>query len=139
MSSKNPYKKGGMFEGASYIIFENAKKLRNNMTEAERILWMHLRDGINGFKFRRQHPVGNYIADFFCHKAKLIVELDGSVHNNEDVKNNDIQRQNDLQLLGYNIIRFNNDDVFKNVEKVIEQIQKKVNNIINNKAPGIGV
>ncbi|TMI62611.1 MAG: endonuclease domain-containing protein [Bacteroidetes bacterium] len=128
-----------MFEGASHLIFEHAKRLRKNMTEAEKILWMYLRDGINGFKFRRQHPVGNYIADFFCHKAKLIVELDGSVHNNEDVKNNDIQRQNDLQLLGYNIIRFNNDDVFKNVEKVIEQIQKKVNNIINNKAPGIGV
>jgi cyclase len=139
MTSKNPYKKGGMFEGASHLVFEHAKRLRNNMTEAERVLWMHLRDGLNGSKFRRQHPIGNYIADFFCHKAKLIIELDGSIHNNEEVRNNDKQRQEDLQLLGYGIIRFNNDEVFKDIENVLNQIKEKVNNIINNKTPSFGV
>jgi hypothetical protein len=67
MSLKNPYKKGGMFEGASYLLFERAKRLRKNMTAAETVLWMHIKTGINGFKFRRQHPIGQYIADFYCH------------------------------------------------------------------------
>jgi very-short-patch-repair endonuclease len=56
LSNKSPYKKGGMFEGASHLLFEKAKQLRNNMTGTEEVLWMHLRTGINGFKFRRQHP-----------------------------------------------------------------------------------
>ena len=53
MILKNPYKQGGMFEGATYLIFENAKQLRNNMTEAERILWTHLKEGVSGYKIRR--------------------------------------------------------------------------------------
>jgi very-short-patch-repair endonuclease len=76
MSLKNPYKPGGMFEGASRLIFANAKHLRKNMTATETVLWMYLKVGIDGFKFRRQHPIGLYIADFYCHKAKLIVEVD---------------------------------------------------------------
>jgi len=65
MSEKNPYKKGGMFEGASFLLFERAKQLRNKMKGAEEVLWNHLRKGINGYKFRRQHPIGTYITDFF--------------------------------------------------------------------------
>jgi very-short-patch-repair endonuclease len=56
MSTKNPYKTGGMFEGASHLIFENAKQLRKNMTEAEKLLWLHIKEGLCGFKIRRQHP-----------------------------------------------------------------------------------
>ena len=96
----NPYKQGGMFEGASHLIFENAKHLRKNMTAAEMCLWLHLRDGLNGFKFRRQHPVGLYIADFYCHKAKLIIEVDGSVHNKKDIKELDEIKENELVKWG---------------------------------------
>ena len=102
---KNPYKSGGMFEGASPIIFANAKHLRKNMTDAEQVLWFYLKQGINGFKFRRQHPIGIYIADFYCHKAKLIIEVDGSIHNNADIIKSDKIRQKDLEDWGYNVIR----------------------------------
>jgi len=139
MTFKNPYKRGGMFEGATHLIFENAKHLRNNMTQSEEILWMHLRTGINGYKFRRQHPIGNYIVDFFCHKIKLVIEIDGSVHNKEDVKENDETRQKDLENLGYYVIRFTNQQVIEQIETVFFNISEIVNNIIQNKTPKIGV
>lgn len=139
MSEKNPYKKGGMFEGASFLLFANAKQLRNKMTYAEEVLWMHLRKGINGYKVRRQHPIGNYIADFFCHKAKLIIEVDGSVHNNDEIKKNDFIRQSDLEKPGYTILRFTNDEVSKQIETVLNKISEIVNNIIKNKTSKIGV
>src|SRR5688572_17747743 len=139
MSEKNPYKKGGTFEGASFLLFENAKQLRKKMTNAEEVLWMHLRKGISGYKFRRQHPIGTYIADFFCHKAKLIIEVDGSVHNNDEIKKNDFIRQSDLEKLGYTILRFTNDEVSKQIETVLNKISEIVNNIIKNKASKIGV
>ena len=139
MTLKNPYKRGGMFEGATHLIFENAKQLRNKMTEAECILLMHLKEGVNGYKIRRQHPIGNYIADFFCHKAKLVIEIDGSVHNNEEIKENDIIRQKKLEYSGYSVIRFTNEQVFKQIEVVLKNISEIVNNIIQNKTPKIGV
>ena len=82
-----------MFFGASTIIFENANGLRKNMTDAEKLLWFHLKQSPKGFKFRRQHPMGMYIADFYCHKAKLVIEIDGSVHQLDDVKQYDLNRQ----------------------------------------------
>ena len=132
MTLKNPYKQGGMFEGASHIIFTNAKHLRKNMTDAETILWVHLKRGINGIKFRRQHPIGLYIADFYCHKAKLIIEVDGSIHNNEDVKESDELRQKELENWGYTIIRFTNKMILECSEKVILEISNIVNSIIQN-------
>jgi len=131
MSDKNPYKKGGMFEGASFLLFEKAKQLRNKMTGAEEVLWIHLKKGVSGHKFRRQHPIGNYIVDFFCYKVKLIVEIVG--YNNDDIKKNDIIRQNDLEKLGYTVIRFTNIEVNKQVEKILDRISGTVNNIIKDK------
>ena len=135
MSDKNPYKKGGMFEGASFLLFEKAKQLRNKMTVAEEVLWVHLKKGISGYKFRRQHPVGSYITDFFCYKVKLIIEIDGSIHNNDDTRNNDITRQNDLEKMGYTVIRFSNVEVYKQADIVLNKISEIVNNIIKTKAP----
>ncbi len=126
MSLKNPYKEGGMFEGASHLIFANAKHLRKNMTAAETVLWMHLKNGINGFKTRRQHPIGLYIADFYCHKVKLIVEVDGSIHNNADIKEADELRQKELERWGYTIMRFTNQQVMEGVEEVIKVITEKI-------------
>ena len=139
MSDKNPYKKGGMFEGASFLLFEKAKDLRKRMTKAEEILWMHLKNGISGYKFRRQHPIATYIADFFCYRLKLIVEVDGSVHNISEVTSNDIIRQTDLENLSYTIIRFTNVEIFEQVDIVLYKISESVNKIIKNKTLDNGV
>jgi imidazole glycerol-phosphate synthase subunit HisF len=122
----NPYKQGGMFEGASHLIFENAKKLRRNMTAAETFLWQHLRAGLNGFKFRRQHPIGLYIADFYCHKVRLIIEVDGSIHNLSDIKDSDELREGELMKWGYTAIRFTNEQVMKTAEEVLKIISEKM-------------
>jgi imidazole glycerol-phosphate synthase subunit HisF len=129
MSLKNPYKEGGMFEGASHLIFANAKHLRKNMTAAETVLWMHLKIGISGFRFRRQHPIGLYIADFYCHKAKLIVEVDGSIHKGPTIKENDERRQKELEKWGYTVIRFTNEEVLQKSETVIDKISDIVNSV----------
>ncbi len=75
-----------MFGQAHPLVFEKAKELRKNMTQAEKVLWGYLKGGINGLKFRRQHPIGVYVADFYCHHLKLIIELDGKIHDRPEVK-----------------------------------------------------
>lgn len=69
-----------MFFGANKIIFNNARELRNKETDAEKLLWGYLNGNQLGCRFRRQHPISNYIADFYCHQHKLVVELDGEIH-----------------------------------------------------------
>ena len=120
-----------MFEGASHIIFENAKRLRKNMTNAEEVLWIYLRR-MEGLKFRRQHPIGIYIADFYCHKAKLVIEVDGLIHEDLTIKENDKVRQTDLENWGYSILRFTNQQVITDIENVLDSIRttiQKINNI----------
>ena len=97
-----------MFLGANHLIFKNAEALRNNMTPAEMLLWGYLKGSQIGAKFRRQHPLGIYIADFYCHQHKLVIELDGGIHLKPDVQSNDIERQLNLEADGIRIIRFNN-------------------------------
>jgi cyclase len=111
-----------MFFGANNIIFENAKYLRKNMTEAEKLLWSNLKSRPLGFKFRRQHPMAFFIADFYCHRAKLVIELDGSIHNLEEVRIRDIERQRIIEELGIKVIRFTNKQVFQNLEVVLKEI-----------------
>ena len=78
------------FYGAPSEIFMLAKELRKNSTKAEQELWKYLKNKqINGFYFRRQHPIHRFIADFFCYKAKLVIELDGRVHEEITVKESD--------------------------------------------------
>lgn len=129
MDKKSPYKKGGMFEGASHLVFELAKNLRKNMTDAEINLWMHLKAGLKGLKFRRQHPIGIYIADFYCHKVKLIVEADGKIHERKDIKEYDEERETSLLSMGYTIIRFTNEEILKNIETVLAAIEQKVDEL----------
>jgi len=83
-----------MFEGANHLVFGFARELRKDMTDAEKILWTHLKEGIQNLKVRRQHPIGHYVADFYCHKLKLIIEVDGSIHDLEEVKINDDEKEN---------------------------------------------
>lgn len=120
-----------MFEGAANSLFEKAKQLRKNMTDAETVLWMHLKKGIIGYKIRRQHPIGGYIADFYCHKAHLIIEVDGSIHDQPEIKNSDELREKDLMSWGYNILRFNNEQVFLKVDEVLISIREKIYELIN--------
>jgi len=121
--NKSPFKKEGMFSEAHPLVFEMARNLRKNMTHAEMILWGYLKNNFEGYRFRRQHPVNMYIADFYCHKLKLIIEVDGSIHYRDDVKENDIKKENDLKDMGYTIIRFSNDEVGKSANRVLEQLR----------------
>lgn len=129
--SKSPFKKGGMFDQAHPLIFARAKDLRKNMTEAEKLLWNYLKTGINDLKFRRQHPLGLYIADFYCHPVRLIVEVDGKIHDKEEVRVSDEQRENDLRNWGNNILRFKNEEVYNDVQKVLLTIKEKVEELKN--------
>jgi len=116
-----------MFVGASNLIFKYAEVLRNNMTPAEMLLWGHLKGNQQGAKFRRQHPIGNYIADFYCHQHKIVIEIDGSIHLLPEVIKNDLEKQSFFEENGLKVLRFSNEQVFKNLEKVIEQITMHIN------------
>lgn len=77
---KDPLKISGMHDGAAPSVFKNAERLRENMTEPELKLWDYLKTKPMGFKFRRQHPIAGYVLDFYCHKLRLSIELDGEYH-----------------------------------------------------------
>lgn len=109
-----------MFYGASTLIFQRAKILRNQLTEAETVLWNYLRLKPFGCKFRRQHPLKDYIADFYCHQLKLVIEVDGSIHYNN--KKADQERQNIIESEGIKVIRFSNDEIIKNEKLVREKL-----------------
>jgi imidazole glycerol-phosphate synthase subunit HisF len=116
-----------MFYGASNLLFEKAKELRENMTHAELVLWEYLRQHPLGFKFRRQHPLGIYVVDFYCHKLKLVIEVDGDVHGEREVQDADMERQRQLELDGLTVKRFTNEEVLKRKEEVIERIILLIN------------
>jgi len=100
----------------------NAKSLRSNQTEAEARLWYHLRaHRFMGLKFKRQKPVGRYIADFVCWEQRLIIELDGGQHAEQVTY--DQQRDAWLRSEGYTVLRFWNNDVMQQLEGVLEQIR----------------
>ncbi len=100
-----------------------ARQLRRPMTTSEQVLWEALRDSrLQGIKFRRQHPFGPYILDFFCVKAQLAVELDGGVHDKPDQKEYDQERTAFLEEQGVRVIRFRNEEVDGNLEDVIRRI-----------------
>ena len=111
-----------MFYSASPLIFQRAKELRNHLTDAERKLWMYLRTSPKGCKFRRQHPAGNYILDFYCHALKIAIEVDGGIHNKVKIQEADRKRQQNLEADGIYVIRFSNREVITNIESVKEQI-----------------
>jgi very-short-patch-repair endonuclease len=103
--------------------FEQARFLKKVQTEAESVLWERLRNRKLGkLKFRRQHPIDKYIADFYCHELKLIVEVDGEIHQTKEQAEYDALRTNDLESLGLSVIRFTNDQVIHELDKVLEKI-----------------
>lgn len=108
----------GMHAGAKPEIFIFARKLRVTMTPEEKILWEFLRLKPLGFKFRRQHPFSRYILDFYCHRARLSIELDGKYHNLPDQKTRDNLRTKTIQEFGVKEIRFTNEEVNEDIETV---------------------
>lgn len=107
----------------------HAKQNRKNATEAEDILWQHLRNRkLNGYKFRRQHPVAGYIPDFVCIERKLIIEVDGDYHNEEEQKQFDISRSKWLEEHDYKIVRVTNGEVLGNIQAVLRKISEVLSN-----------
>jgi very-short-patch-repair endonuclease len=120
----------------SDIIKRAARELRKNMTEAESVLWEELRNDKLGYRFLRQKPLHVYtesnsfdrfiIVDFFCKKRKLIIEVDGNIHNKEEIYVLDRHKEELLYSNDYSIIRIQNKDIFENVDKCIERIQSRL-------------
>ena len=121
------------------LMKEHVKEMRNQPTEAENILWNHLSGKkLDGYKFRRQHIIGSYIADFICLKKNLIIEVDGLIHELPDHKKSDEERTAWLEEMGYHVIRFKNEEIFEQTDKVLEEILEKLNEAPPSGAGGAG-
>lgn len=111
--------------GASKYIFKIAKELRQNMTPSEKKLWKVLRNRkFLNLKFRRQHPISEYIVDFYCPEKKQIIELDGGIHNIPEEKENDEIRENELEKFGLKMVRFKNNEVLEHLDKVLTKLER---------------
>ena len=108
------------------ILKSYARQNRREMTESETVLWNALRNEFRGIKFRRQHPIGDYIADFLCLKAKLVIEVDGGYHDKPQQQLEDQWRTEFLQSKGYRVIRFTNEEVSSQLKGVISRIKEEL-------------
>jgi very-short-patch-repair endonuclease len=105
-------------------ILHHARRMRHEPTKVEMKLWQKLRRRqLGGYKFRRQHPIGNYIVDFYCAETKLIVEVDGDIHAHQEAY--DAERTADLEALGYQVIRFWNGQILQEMDGVLEVILRE--------------
>ncbi|MEX0803671.1 MAG: endonuclease domain-containing protein [Candidatus Binatia bacterium] len=118
-----------------HLIRQRARQLRRNQTDAEQALWARLRDRqLCGAKFRRQHPIGPFVADFCCPQRKVVVELDGGQHAEEITA--DQKRSRFLEAQGFRVLRFWNHDVLRNTEAVLERIAEAVSDPHPRPLPG---
>jgi very-short-patch-repair endonuclease len=114
-----------IYFGAPPELFRIAGDLRYSMTPAERLLWGKLRNRkLSGFKFRRQHPLNHIILDFYCHDARLAIEIDGNIHNDRYQKERDKERTMILKKFGIHELRFTNSEVEKDIEAVLNTIKE---------------
>ncbi len=113
------YRGGFRFSG----LVEQARELRSRQTSAEEILWQMLRNRqFLGLKFRRQHQIGTYIADFYCHKARLVIELDGGVHEGAQARRKDTWRDENMGAVGMKILRIRNEVILNRPRRALELI-----------------
>lgn len=112
-----------MFYGAHRNIFRKAFMLRRNETVAEKILWQKLNKNQLGVRFKRQHPIENFIADFYCHTAKLVIEVDGGSHTLQKQRFYDANRSDIMNSYGLKVIRFTNEDVINDIDSVVSIIK----------------
>jgi cyclase len=115
--------------GAIKPIFERAEELRKNPTFEENLLWQYLKGNQLGVRFKRQHPIWLYIADFYCHEIKLVIEIDGSIHNLKEVKERDIVREDDIVSFGIRVIRFRNSEIRNSIIQVLEKISEVISEL----------
>lgn len=108
-----------------HFLLERRKELRRKCTGAEFTLWLYLKGKfISEERFRRQYSIGNYIVDFCCPKKKLVIEVDGGIHNKPENRLYDDERQKSIENLGFKVIRFCNKEVIENTEKVLTEIKR---------------
>ena len=106
---------------------ERARQLRNHSTRAEIRLWLHLKGKkVMGCDFHRQKPIGNYIADFYCPKVQLVIEVDGYTHTFEEVIKKDHKKQGYLEDLGITVLRFKDEEVIEDIDSVLKRIEKHI-------------
>jgi len=123
-----------MYMGANKETRKRALELRKNMTNSERKLWGYLRNKqVLGYKFRRQHALDLFIADFYCHEARLVIEIDGMIHSKIKQSEWDISRTAELNRQGIQVIRFTNNQVLNEVRNVVNEIEEVLKLIQRNK------
>ena len=116
-----------MFFGAKTELFTLALQMRKNPTEAESAMWKILRKfRQSGFPFRRQHPIEFYIADFYCHNLRLVIEVDGDIHTEKEIQNHDEGRTGELERYGIKVIRFTNNQILQDSNLVVEKINATI-------------
>lgn len=109
------------------LLKQFAKENRTHPTDAERVMWELLRNKAEGLKFRRQHIIGNYIADFACLSCQIVVEIDGKYHLSEEQQRYDRERTEHFASLGFHEIRFSNEEVLQDTDRTIERVLCFVN------------
>jgi len=128
MGNKNLNKDESMWKGAPANSFLLAKRLRGRMTQAEILLWDQLKNNqFKGYKFRRQHPIHQFVVDFYCHELKLIIEIDGKYHDSEEQKSKDNNRTELLQFQGLREIRFTNEEIINTLDFVLKKLEEQIN------------
>ncbi|MGE5420552.1 MAG: endonuclease domain-containing protein, partial [Chloroflexota bacterium] len=116
-----------MYFGAKTEMFELALRMRKNPTDAEQAMWKILRNyRHSGFLFRRQHPIEFYVADFYCHKLRLVIEVDGEIHEDEEIQIHDDGRTGEMERFGIKVIRFTNDQVLNDPKSISDQINSLI-------------
>ena len=115
-----------MHYGATAETFQIAERLRRDMTFAEKLLWARLCKNQLGVRIRKQHPIWKFIADFYCHEVKLVIEIDGEIHLNVENKEDDISRTIILNEFKIEILRFTNNQVISETDNVIEKIKSTI-------------
>ncbi len=136
MKEVKPNYDEGMWKGAPVSSFLKAKILRKEETASEKLLWEKLRGNqIKGYKFRRQHPVNLFIADFYCHQLKLIIEVDGEYHLSKEQAISDQERTNILNANGLDVMRFKNEEVLNDIVSVMSKILIRIGQIENSNSP----
>jgi very-short-patch-repair endonuclease len=116
----------GMHYGATKEIFQYAEVLRKKMTEAEKIIWEKLCKNQPGVRIRKQHPVWKFIAVFYCHELKLIIEIDGGIHLRKETREYDISRDIIIKDFGIEVMRFTNEQAINETDWVVGEIKSKI-------------
>jgi very-short-patch-repair endonuclease len=119
-----------MYYGAKEEAMRFSHNLKKTMTKAEMDLWWKLRNkNLLGTKFRRQHAIAHFIADFYSHELRLVIEIDGPRHHQSDQKEYDRNRDAEFNRLGINVLRFSNDEIFDRMDEVINSIKNEISRL----------